>query len=320
MGSLSEIGNVHCVNPQPVFSPTPQPPTRDHQNGTGKLLGDQFAPFLRELFPNELNAFIRLDELIRALRAYIVLDDYIFDHTISTAEQVCVNGECQKHLEAAKSILCANGFDNSLIEFGRRKIEESKNHFDTCRPIRSVVDKCWYVFLPFELIPLRPRKHESARAFVRDYLVLLQLFDDFQDIQEDRIAPVNHNLFAMNVGLADIPAVQLQAVILPSLVHFARTQFDKWRPIASRSTIAAGFIRFAEKYVEEIENCMPAIGVAVEFIDSECANTGRIFNSVNKVDELRSAALSAVYGSNWQNVISMVRAEALHQSDQLVAA
>jgi hypothetical protein len=291
-----------------------QRPSIEHQRGVGKFLGEKFPSFLREVFPLDFANFDRLEDLIAALRSYIVLDDYAFDRYLPQFEQAEVKRECNSHLENARQVLRNNGLSTDCVELGRRIIDRAKTHFDFSAPIHSVLEKCWYVLLPVELASDASAMREPVRQFICEYLTLLQLFDDFQDIAEDIQSPANHNIFVSNECLASIPPLQLQVALIPSLRAYGLYQVSRWRAVATRSKTASGFISYARSYLNTIGHETKEIQAPGDLFDCQCLRTGRLFKSTEDLHRLRATSLEVGNPFKWQRVIPLIRAELIHRS------
>jgi hypothetical protein len=179
-------------------------PNIHHCIGSGKLLGTKYAKaILEECGCNDLIGEKTLEHLCCLMRSYIVLDDFIKDSHLSSREADTIQ-VVLLNIESKSKHLIHNLCDDSAHLWDKylKLYESAYINFDKRNPFRSIINKCSFAFLPFELKLIQhvERSHHTKEV-IEYYLFALQLLDDFHDIEEDQHAPQNHNLFLLNVPI-----------------------------------------------------------------------------------------------------------------------
>ena len=178
-------------------------PSVSHCVGTGKLLGEGLGKAIcEECGIADRRTEQELTSLSCLLRAFIVLDDFAKDHDIDLGN--CP--EMSKWLEQIRQagIQRLSRFcDSPQATWSRFEDVYHKAYLDfSCEAIfESVIRKCYLIFLPFSLDPICGTIQSRAmQEGMEAYLFALQAMDDFRDMEEDMLAPKNHNLFLVSVA------------------------------------------------------------------------------------------------------------------------
>ena len=178
-------------------------PSISHCVGTGKLLGEYGGKALCQVCDIRDKKITESISLIAVfLRSFIVLDDFIRDNGLNISNiknlQIWLDN-IKKEIIRLLSMLTNDPVGLWTKYFSI--YEKSYHHFDKDNLYQSILEKCFLMFLPFELEPLqRSRKNEVLRKSMAYYLFSLQLIDDFHDMEEDLLSPKNHNLFLVSVS------------------------------------------------------------------------------------------------------------------------
>jgi hypothetical protein len=179
-------------------------PNIHHCIGTGKLLGTKYAKaILEECKCNDIIYETSLEHLCCLMRSYIVLDDFIKDSNLSSREAYPIQ-VVLLNIESQSKHLIHNLSDNAACLWAKylKLYESAYVDFDKRNPFRSIINKCSFAFLPFELKLFHQlERSHYVKEVIEYYLFALQLLDDFHDIEEDQHAPKNHNLFLLNVPI-----------------------------------------------------------------------------------------------------------------------
>ena len=179
-----------------------QLPNLYHCVGTDKLGGAFYGKaIIEECGIQETKTEPGLSELCCLLRAFIVIDDFAKDRGINIQGQPSL-GQCLKNIqERCIELISSLAPDAPSLWAKYHQIyERTYCEFDATSLYESVINKCCLMFLPFELNPIAETERcQITHNAMKDYLFALQLMDDFQDMEEDLLAPKNHNLFV--VGL-----------------------------------------------------------------------------------------------------------------------
>jgi hypothetical protein len=290
-------------------------PTPEHQRGRGKLLGELYGEFLRESFPESFRHFNDLDEFLVVLRTYIVLDDYVFDNFCSSSTEAALRSDCTAALDRCKAILERNHLDPQLIDDSLRIIESGKRYFSLVSPINSVLEKCWFVFTPLLLVPADAPNKMQVDRFLKEYLALLQITDDFQDIAEDRASPQNHNLFDTSQTLRALSPSQVQFALFTEVASLGKVKCNEWARLDLRSSVAVSFIKYGVDYFGRLLSEPNSSLHRLNLMETEYVQTGCLFrHSVqpNDVDQL-SAKAKLADSAQIKLTIESVRAELLHR-------
>lgn len=229
-------------------------PSMYHCAGTDKLIGQYYG---KAIFEDILCDDKQLEEKISLLgvilRAYIVVDDFIKDNNITVKNDHVL----QKWLENMQnySIDLIGQLNDSPRTIWDSYFHEYGNayyNFDSFDIFNNIIKKCFLIFIPFSLeIISSYRRSEYTYDFMKNYLFALQLLDDFQDMEEDNIAPKNHNIFLSCIDSSQINIVIANKIqVAPSLLFFIKKNLMKYTKTIESKTI----LTFIKKNIKWIEN------------------------------------------------------------------
>ena len=162
--------------------------------GQGKLLGSDYAEIFFELTPLSRDERHRLQELCILLRTYVVIHDLIFDGNIDrhVFPGVTLADELDFVSERIGETLHSFGKDEQFWHDAKSRYLKGQSEFDAYAPFESVFEKCSLLDVPFEVFDCKGGKE---RRFVRSYLFMLQMIDDFADFEEDFNSTVKSNIW-----------------------------------------------------------------------------------------------------------------------------
>lgn len=300
------------------MQPQTSSPTIDHQRGKGKLLGEYYGKFLREVFPAQFEHFYALDDLLVLLRTYIVLDDFIFDNRCDTLTRRQIREQAEFALLKSKKILRENRVDPSIIDSTNLIIEQAKCSFSSTHPITSVIQKCWFVFTPLSFVSGSGELKSLVEKFLKEYLALLQIADDFQDILEDRSAPQNHNIFDTNRAISQLPAEIIQSAFFLDVCRLGAQKCDQWTRLKLPSEIARKFLAHGTQYFERLLISASSNVTEPTLLQSDYIATGSLFRSTLKPSQIADllCSHSKEVSEKVRQSIKALRAENLHQCIQ----
>ena len=294
-----------------------QHPTYEHQFGRGKLLGEHYAVFLRQTFPESFADFSNLDTLLTSFRAYIVLDDFLFDNHVEPRLRRELVAKCDSLIRSSRRVLSENKVSDHIIDDSLSIIQSAKSNFALNRPIDSVLEKCWFVFTPLELISSESPLKAKATLFLKEYLGLIQIADDFQDIDEDRHAPINHNVLVTDPELVDVPSSVLQCLLAADFVRLGLRKTRQWQAMKLCSETARKYIEYAHRYFQDLNALVPGPSMGKFYLAEDYCGSGRAYVSGAATQQLRKLALcsSGEPAQISEAVLSRIRAEAIHRSE-----
>ena len=177
-------------------------PTLEHCIGKGKLLGEYYGDALCEIFKIR-NSKINNDisELSMLMRSYIVIDDFLKDSNLkNNYNEFYINWLSNIEQKIIFFVSLYHQSPNELWLKYLKIYKDSYLFFDKNNMFKSIINKCNFIFLPFDLNPFINFDTSKIKEIIEKYLFSLQLIDDFHDMEDDVQAPKNHNLY-----LAKIP-------------------------------------------------------------------------------------------------------------------
>lgn len=215
-------------------------PSLAHCIGQQKLLGAHYGQALCEECGLKDDGHRQHFTLLACLlRTYIVIDDFLKDNDINRAAYPSI----EKWLNNIRNrcITYMQEYTNDPVRLWTKYealYQSAYLRFDRQDPFHSVVCKCAFVLLPLELVPASVRESSDAFGrFVSHYLFALQLVDDFQDMEEDRRAARNQNLFWLpsDAICAHDPAV-LRPFLIRGLISYVEDNLRYLLPLVSGDT------------------------------------------------------------------------------------
>ena len=177
-------------------------PSISHSVGTNKLLGERLGLAIYEECGLTDKKILKDFTVIGGLlRSFIVIDDFAKDHNISIENCPELNQWLNSIKLATISYLqpyCPSA--SSLWKRYEEEYHEAYYSFSATKLFESVIKKCHLIFLIFELSPICDNiKSKTLQGVLEKYLFSLQCMDDFHDMEEDLIAPRNHNIFSISI-------------------------------------------------------------------------------------------------------------------------
>ena len=173
-------------------------PSVEHCIGKQKLLGEYYAEAMScELGIHDFGFINKLQIIACLLRAYIVLDDYAQDSFLQRDEDDFIRKWSQNVKHECMRLINDVGEDSESLWKEYEHIQQSSyKSFNGDRGLYwSIINKCALIFLPFSFRRLQIVRAASLRRSFERYLFLLQIMDDFQDIEEDLESKNLHNIF-----------------------------------------------------------------------------------------------------------------------------
>ncbi len=206
-------------------------PSIYHCAGTNKLIGQYYGQAIFEnIGINDEHAERIISELSILLRSYIVLDDFIKDNDINendAAPLTCWIENIKEHSLELISSLSSQG--REIWEACKSIYDNAYNNFNQLNIYESIIHKCMLIYIPFSLDIVSSKNNSNKTySFMKDYLFALQMLDDFKDMEEDLIAPKNHNIYL--TGLSDrnhmLSIIERKHIIAPSILKFIKNNFQ----------------------------------------------------------------------------------------------
>ena len=199
-------------------------PSISHCVGVGRLLGEFYGHALSEaLGLKEPTLQSTLSTLSVLMRAYIVLDDYMKDSTLSKNDTRYISNWTERIADRCRAMIDKFNGPEMLWESYISRYEVAFVNQESLSAYTLVLSKCSFLFLPFDLPIYNASTTQTIaiRHFIEHYLFSLQLLDDFADMEEDTVAPVNTNILMRH--LTDTCAGRLisrRYHLVPSLIHY----------------------------------------------------------------------------------------------------
>ena len=165
------------------------------------------------------------------------LDDYIRDGELdkdeSTKDAV---SDWLRSIETELQIILRRQNAEVLWEVYHRQYEDAYVNFHSYSLYDGVINKCNLAFLIFDLPTVcSNNKRLSLKQLFQDFLFMLQLIDDFHDMEEDKNAPRNHNLHLFGLGVRQQNnMMRNRALVLPSLLKIIDDNISSFRSIENR--------------------------------------------------------------------------------------
>jgi hypothetical protein len=195
------------------------------------------------------------------------------------------------------------------------KINLGKHEFNSIFPVTSILQKCWFVFTPLQLVPIDNPDIANAKCFLKEYLTLLQIADDFQDISEDRRAPQNQNLFDTDCLLRGISAEQIQFLLAEEVLLLGVSKFKKWVRCRPKCNVTQSFAQFGQEFFSDLLSGFNDTYSEPRTLSLNYIKTGTIFYYPISKEEIKRLQdrIKEVYFANIERVIPLIRAELIHR-------
>ncbi|MDR3245149.1 MAG: hypothetical protein LBT50_01800 [Prevotellaceae bacterium] len=172
-------------------------PSIYHCVGTGKLLGEFYGKAICHGLnkSKQFNDNVALTSCLT--RTYIVLDDFLKDYYVEASIKIHIKNWLRIIQDKILSLLNCISQKSLLLWNQYLKIyEEAYWYFDKNDLYKSINNKCGLLFLFFDIEEIAIiRESLCTKKSMSDFLFCLQLLDDFQDMEEDMLSPMNHNIF-----------------------------------------------------------------------------------------------------------------------------
>lgn len=265
-------------------------PKIQHCIGERRLLGQYFALSIAQSSNViDLHKFNLLHQLSLLLRSYVVIDDFLRDRItnvlISNNERQLL-GNISRHIESwCKELdIKVEVFNEALLNVNR-----SYDNHDYLSDFDLVIGKCSLVFLPGKIIQ-QDDVRRRVQAWFEKFLFLLQLADDYCDLEEDQISGVRHNVYTRKLVGADIGKVMNYKSVLG--VNLLRYIVEETKKLDENSTslMQKLFVRFACKWavnilrdIEGVEN-LPYIDSG--FFRNPSSQSDLLFSAVKCIDSI----------------------------------
>ena len=278
--------------------------------GSGRLLGTAGGQAICEV------CGIRSDDAARALstlavclRAYIVLDDFLKDNRVEDRVASATWTWLSSLQEEVFRVVTYLGDDPAPLWYEHLAThEDAFASFDSDRPYRSALRKCFLMFIPFEMKILKESPSGAVfRTYVEHYLFSLQLLDDFHDMEEDARAPRNQNLFLVSASDEHHARIMsFRPLIICSLLSYIRQDLQGLRGLNSRTVL--GSFENSLEWLAHAEKRTKGLPIVELFKDPYEAF---------RFDDTAVGVVESAAEKNWQGVfrpvkLDFVRAENMH--------
>jgi hypothetical protein len=243
-----------CPGPLPQEINKVAIPSTYHCVGTDKLIGQYYGrAIFEDIQCNDSKAQTKVSILSAVIRAFIVIDDFIKDNNIQISKDHVLH-RWLKNMESYSIEIIGQLSDSPEEVWGNYYLEYENAffHFDNSNIYSSIIKKCFLIYLPFSLeIIVSNKQSKETYDFMKNYLFALQLLDDFQDMDEDIVAPKNHNIFLSCISTAEIEnIIKNKNIIAPYLLFYIKENFQCFQKKIKSKTI----IRFINKNIEWLDS------------------------------------------------------------------
>jgi hypothetical protein len=200
-------------------------PTLKHCLGQSRLLGQFYALSINELLPlKDQKLFVTFHELCIFLRSYVVVDDFQRDSaSLCDAENRSIEAWLKNIEQQVKNRLVALESPPEIFDLHMQRMIAAYTNPTNYSDYDLIQEKCGLIYVPLSLriIGGESFQKESFKKAVGDYLFLLQLVDDFVDIEEDEMSPQNHNVYSRKLRTEEVvKLLKNRALIASPLFSF----------------------------------------------------------------------------------------------------
>jgi hypothetical protein len=222
---LKDIELIESTKPAELCCENKSLPTIAHCLGKSRLLGQFYAAAIVELLQLKPEIHVEIfHELCILLRTYVVIDDFLRDRASTEAAQKASLAKWLANLKLQiEGRLKIFNFAELNFEQYLADIDSAYEQADGLSDMQLVAEKCKLVFLPLskEFFTSSEKSVTDVRKTIGEYLFLLQLVDDFADIEEDALSSINHNTFSRKIEPDKVNTVihSREILVLPLLQH-----------------------------------------------------------------------------------------------------
>lgn len=245
-------------------------PSMEHCCGKDKLLGEFYGLAISEACGIiDYGVTRTLTEISILMRAYVVLDDFIKDHKPVIRTRDLVQELLVKLQDSIVSMVETLGDDGNTIWNNYLAIyENAYADYLSTSPYIATMNKCSFLFLPFDLTVIRQARRSSShlKTGVSNYLFSLQLLDDFHDMEEDLNAPRNQNLFIVKVSSEKRRSViEGKSALASHLLGYIASHLHQLLRKSTRSNTFDAFVEAGLRWLRYTRSQLPIVTMATPF-------------------------------------------------------